>query len=314
MSMLLAMKADDAALNQALPVAIASNEVEKARVLLARDADASLLCNEFLKAVDTGSDEMVDALTGKMKGSCQSCRDKGLVRAATSEQKNKVSKLLQKGADRNFDGAAALIASINGDWGDIAVDIVSHKGMSLHRDLLDWAVGAAYAKAQYQTLEACLLAGAHGPRTDMTLVKAVEHGQCDIAATLVRWGASVECQSGAPVVLATKRGEARMLLAVLHGKPSNSAMASAISQIVTLGDIGIAYQMIELLLSAGLRGDAVSETLIQILDTKLLKGDENARCGLSCLLLEKGGAVELLSQSVGPTAINRALRDVLEHS
>lgn len=92
--MLLAMKADDTALNEALPAAITQNEVEKTIFLLARGADASRLCNEFLNAVDVGSDDMVDALTSIMKGSCQSCRDKGLVRAATAGQANKVSRLL----------------------------------------------------------------------------------------------------------------------------------------------------------------------------------------------------------------------------
>ncbi|KAH8589027.1 hypothetical protein B0O99DRAFT_524007 [Bisporella sp. PMI_857] len=288
--MLLVMKADDTALNQALPAAITGNEVEKARVLLARGADASLLCNEFLNAVDTGSDDMVDALMGNIKGSCQFCRDKGLVRAATSGQANKVSRLLQKGANRAFDGAAALRASINAGWEDIAADIVSHKGVGLDLDLLDLAVGESYAKAQYQALEACLRAGARGPTTNTVLIHTVEHGQYELADSLVRYGASVECQSGAPVVSAVRRGEPKLLRAVLRGKPSQSAMAAAISQIGKLGDIRIAHQMIELLLSAGLRGDAVSETLIQVLDAKLLKGDENSRYGLALLLLEKGGA------------------------
>lgn len=132
--------------------------------------------------------------------------------------------------------------------------------MSLRPDLLDLAVGAAYANAQYQALEACLRAGARGANTDATLVHTVE------------------------------RGEPKLLRAVLRAKPSKLAMAAAIAQVSKLDEIRIAHQMIEPLLSAGLRGDAVSETLIQVLDRKLLKGDENARYGLACLLLQTGGA------------------------
>lgn len=289
--MVLALGADDIALNQALPIAIAENEAEKARVLLARGANALSLCNEFLNAVDVGSDDMVDALTtSKTKGCCQCCRDKGLSRAAISGQTNKVKILLQKGADRTFDGAAALRSSINAGWGDTTAAIVSHQGPTMEADLLDIVVGEAYAKAQYQALEACLRAGAHGTNTNITLVHAIEHGQCELVESLIQFGASVECQSGAPVVSAVARGESKLLQAVLCGKPSNSTMAAAIFQVGKLDDIRIAHQMIELLLSAGLRGDSIDETLIQVLDRKLLEGDENALYSLVHLLLENGGA------------------------
>lgn len=288
--LLLAQHADEEALNQALPIAITQNNLAKVTILLARGADASPLCTEFLGAIESGSDEIIDILTKQVNGACHDCRNNGLVRAAELGHTAKVRILLDKGADPTFHGAAALKAAIRNKKGDIATLIISHEEIRLRKDLLDLAVGEAYVHSQYQALYECLNAGASGPTVDMTLFHAVEHGQLELVDVLIRHNASVEYQGGAIVISAVKTKQPKILQAVLHNKASKPYMTEAIDQATKLGDIRATHQMVDLLLSAGLRGDAVNEALVQILDEKLMPGDENARLELACVLLDEGGA------------------------
>ncbi|KAI0460706.1 hypothetical protein F5B21DRAFT_519402 [Xylaria acuta] len=61
--LLLAQNANGEALGQALPIAVAQNDLKKTRILLARGANATPLCSQFLVAVEFGSDKMVSELT-----------------------------------------------------------------------------------------------------------------------------------------------------------------------------------------------------------------------------------------------------------
>lgn len=252
------------------------------------------LCSLFLEAVEFASDVIVYELTRPLKGACQDCRDRGLVRAATIGHGKKVQILLDRGADVNFDNASALRVANRSGREDIAMLIVSHSSVTQMRpDLLDWAVGDAYAHSKHQVLKACLRAGAIGPSEtmDRTLLKAVVHSQFDLVDALVQSHASIEYEGGAPIVAAAGSGQPRLLQAVISGgKASQSSMAAAVAQVMKLGDVRVIHHMVDVLLSAGLRGDAVSRTLIRILDKRLTVCDENSRLGLASLLLHKGGA------------------------
>ncbi|KAK5626447.1 hypothetical protein RRF57_002162 [Xylaria bambusicola] len=291
--MLLAQKADEEAVNQALPTAIEQDDQEKVMILLARGADASSLCNQFLKAVESGSDTIVDGLTRTTKGACQKCRDKGLVLAAKLGYATKVQILLDKGADPNFEKAHALSAAVSGGREDICRLIVSSKPRRVHSELLDVAIRDAYTQPNYQILRACLQAreGSPSETINWILLQAVECHQFDLAALLLRSNASVEYQDGAVVVAAVMSRHYEVLQGVVSsGRASYSSMAAAIARVTELGDLQITSQMIDVLLSAGLRGNAVNETLLRILDSKFAVGDEDSRWGLARLLLEKGGA------------------------
>ncbi|RYP44908.1 hypothetical protein DL768_008684 [Monosporascus sp. mg162] len=288
--LVLAKEADELALTQALPTAIMHNDLIKLQILLARGANATPLCKEFLDVIEHCSDEFLDRLLGEVRGACQHCRDQALVHAVTYGHETKVKILLQKGANVAFDKAAALRGAIRSRRPGIAKLIASHQRMKPHTDLLDSAVGEAYAYAQNEVLEVCLQAGAKGPTTDATLVKSIEHGQRQLADILIRYGASVEYQGGASVILAVRSGQPNLLKTVLHGKPTNPIITGAISQATELEDVRVTRQMIHLLLSAGLRGDAVSETLIRVLDSTLLAANQSAQYDLIRLLLNEGAA------------------------
>ncbi|RYP66702.1 hypothetical protein DL770_008757 [Monosporascus sp. CRB-9-2] len=288
--LMLAHNADEPALNQALPAAIRQNNLTKLQILLARGANATPLCKEFLDVIEHCSDQFLERLLGEVGGACQHCRDQALVRAVTYGHERKVEILLQKGANVAFDKAAALRGAIRSRRPDIAKSIASHQRMRPHTDLLDSAVGEAYAFAQNEVLEVCLRAGAKGPTTDATLIKSIEQGQRQLADILIRYGASVEYQGGASVILAVRSGQPKLLKTVLDGNPTNPIITGAISQATELDDIRVSRQMIRLLLSAGLRGDAVSETLIRVLDKTLFAANQSAQYDLIQLLLNEGAA------------------------
>ncbi|KAI1735934.1 hypothetical protein F4680DRAFT_433574 [Xylaria scruposa] len=291
--LLLAQKADEQAVNQALPIAIEQDDPEKIRILLARGANASPWCTQFLNAVEFGADEVVDELTRTNKGACQNCRDKGLVRAATLGHANKVQILLDKGADPNFERANALGATIVTGREDIATLIVSHKSTRMRPELLDMAIADAYSKSKYQILITCLQAreGGQTETLNRVLLQAVKCNQFNLIAPLLRSNASTEYQGGAVVVAAVMSRQHKLLEAVLSsGKVSQSSMAAAIAHATELGDLRIIGDMVDILISAGLRGDPVSQTLIRILDPKFAAGDGKFRLGLASLLLDKGGA------------------------
>ncbi|KAI8946237.1 hypothetical protein F4801DRAFT_583598 [Xylaria longipes] len=290
---LLARKADEQAVNQEIPIAIDQNDPEKVRILLARGASASPWCSQFLNAVESGSDEVVDELTRTINGACRDCRDKGLIRAATFGHASKVQILMDKGANPNFERANALRVTIGSGREDIGALIVSHKSMRVHTELLDMSIEDAYSKSKYQILIACLQTREGGPTetVNRVLLQAVERNQLDLVSPLLRSNASLEYQGGAVVVAAVLSRHHKLLGAVLSsGKASQSSMTAAIAQATESGDMQITGYMVDALISAGLRGDAVNKTLIRILDPKFAADDDDSRLGLVRLLLDKGGA------------------------
>ncbi|KAI1358631.1 hypothetical protein F5Y08DRAFT_110240 [Xylaria arbuscula] len=291
--MLLTQKADEETVNQALPIAIGEGDPEKVMILLARGADASPLCSQFLKAVESSSDKIVDELTRPTKGACQKCRDIGLVLAAKCGHRRKVQILLDKGANPNFERAHALGTAVSSGREDICRLIVSCKLNKVHSELLDVAIRDAYTQSNYRILKVCLQ-GREGSPSEIIngmLLQAVKYNQFDLVVPLLQSNASVEYQDGAVVVAAVMSKHYEVLQDVVsNGRSSHSPMAAAISRVTELGDPQITGRMIDVLLSAGLRGNAVNETLIRILDPKFAVKDEDSRWGLARLLLEKGGA------------------------
>ncbi|KAI4593901.1 hypothetical protein KJ359_008945 [Pestalotiopsis sp. 9143b] len=288
--LLLAQYADEVAVNQALPHAILQNDLDKVNILLARGGDATSLCSQFAHVLESGSDDIIAKLMSRTKGACQACRDRGLVRTAELGLVIKARILLYNGADVMFENASALTAAIRHGHDVIASSIASRGASNMPSDLLDEALGSAYGRGLLQTVNACLDAGAKGLRTNVTLTDAVRKGQLDLVCNLVRCGAAVDHAAGSAVISAVGTGRPEMLRAILDGKPSTESMAGAMMQCAKLGNIQSAQQMIDLLLAAGFRGDAVSSVLIQILDKKQMKGEERTRLGLVHLLLTRGNA------------------------
>lgn len=288
--LLLAQYADEVAVNQALPHAIVQNDLDKVNILLARGGDATSLCSQFAHVLESGSDDIIAKLMSRTKGACQACRDRGLVRTAELGLMIKARILLYNGADVMFENASALTGAIRHGHDGIASSIASRGTSKMSSELLDEALGSAYGRGLLQTVNACLDAGAKGLRTNVTLTDAVRKGQLDLVCNLVRYGAAVDHAAGSAVISAVGTGRPEMLRAILEGKPNSESMAGAMMQCAKLGNIQSAQPMLDLLLAAGFRGDAVSSVLIQILDKKQMKGEERTRLGLVHLLLIRGNA------------------------
>ncbi|KAK8105025.1 hypothetical protein PG999_008384 [Apiospora kogelbergensis] len=254
-------------------------------------ADASQLCHGFRRAVESGPDDLVKILLRQVRGACQACRDLGLVDAARLGYVNKARMLLACGATLSFQKGAALVLAIQAGHEDTAIAITSSEGTRTHTELLDLAVGEAYAKAQYDVVRSCLQAGARGPITDKTLVQAIRNRHGESALLLVQHQASVNRDSGAAVICAVESCDLSLLRIVLGGEPSFSTLSAAVLQTAKITNVEVAYHMIELLLDAGVHGYCLSQVLVQCLD----RGGDSRNHETTCLplirlLLEKGGA------------------------
>lgn len=288
---LLVQRADQSAIDQALPVALDQQDVEKVQILLARGADASPLCHGFRRAVESGPDDLVNTLLRETKGACQECRDLGLVNAARLGHANKARMLLKGGAALSFQQGAALLQAIQAGHNDAAIAIASSDGARAQIKLLDFAVGEAYTRTQHDVVQSCLQAGARGPNTDRTLVYTVQNGHRELARLLVQHHASVDQYSGEAVACAVETCDLSLLRIVLGGKPSPSTVSEAVLRTTEIDSADVAYQMIEHLLNAGARGDCLSQVLVRCLDRGgALQDHEFTWLPLVQLLLEKGRA------------------------
>ncbi|KAK7963488.1 hypothetical protein PG988_010462 [Apiospora saccharicola] len=288
---LVVQRADDSAINQALPIALDKQDVEKVQYLLARGADASPLCHGFRRAVESGPDDLVNILLRETKGACQECRDLGLVDAGRLGHATKARMLLKSGAALSFQQGAALRHAIQAGHNDAAIAIASSDGARAETELLDIAVGEAYARTQHDVVQSCLQAGARGSNTDRALVYAVQNGQRELARLLVQHRASVNQYSGAAVICAVETGDLLLLRIVLGGKPSSSTLSAAVLQTAEIDSVEVAYHMIEHLLDAGVRGDCLSQVLVRCLGRGgAIQDHENTWLPLVHILLEKGRA------------------------
>ncbi|KAJ6258604.1 hypothetical protein Dda_6651 [Drechslerella dactyloides] len=294
---ILTQSADDVAKNEALPFAVKQNEPEKAQVLIASGADASPLCTEFTMAVDNLWDPMVEVLLSAKRdlGPCQECRDKCLVKATTKGSLTIAQMLLDKRANADFQSGAALQRAIEDGREDLVKAITSCASKPSPASL-DIAVDIAYTKLvkdaekQHWTIETCLKTGAKGSKTDETLLQASRKGQGQLIDILLTYGASVDHKSGAALQFAITSEQPELLTTLLRGKPTNATMAAVVGDTMTLSSLKLTHELIDILLSAGLRGDSVAETLIKTIETGIPGGTDEGHLELVRLLLEKGEA------------------------
>ncbi|XDG03871.1 hypothetical protein ABKA04_003486 [Annulohypoxylon sp. FPYF3050] len=285
---LLIMKADEVALDRALPIAMNQIDEEKVTMLRILGADAEPLCEQFLQLVDSGADGVVKSLVTGFNGACQNCRNNGLVRAAKLGSRSMVQILLRANADVNFGNGAILTAAIENGWEAVATMIISHQAKSPNHEMLDKAVLQSYNYGQNRVLEECLKAGAQGPGTALTLVYTIQREQHELAEILVRYGASVDYNNAEALRCALGKGKPKLLRILFGGHPTQSSIATAFYEVRKLSDVQVAYWTVEPLILAGLRSNSLNEMLIRSLDHASMVGDEKSRYKLVDLLLRKG--------------------------
>ncbi|KAM0544232.1 hypothetical protein ACHAPJ_011921 [Fusarium lateritium] len=287
---LLAEKADGEAVKEALPIAIASGDADKTYILLARGANASPLCDAFVGAVETGPVDLVEILLRDTNGACQACRNQGLSKAIAIWSSPKATVLLNKGADPMSGNGFAVGSAIKAGLEDVAILAVAVGRGKMSPGFLDKILGLAYSHNQYEAVLACAAAGAKGSTTNATLVTAVSNMQIRLVGSLLQHGADITSDDGAAITAAVRTRDLAMLNLVLGCKPPPQVTQQAMVQTTKLQDLELAYQMIDKLLTVGLRGDCVSQALVAVLDRNQLPGDDRRRLDLARLLLLKGAA------------------------
>jgi hypothetical protein len=292
----LAWHADAISVSQALPLAIELDEPLKVMILMAKGADASLLCKPFIQAVESGSDDLVEALLyGSTRGACQDCRNAGMVTAVKLAYERKACLLLDKGADVTFGKAYALHAASRGGMESLAVNMAAKAAGSRRIDVatLDQLVSDAYGRKQYKLVEACLVAGAKGSITDKVFVETVRQQQVALAGVFARHGANLSHDGGLPLRLAVRSELPQLLSSLLRSgyrTISSGVIGHSVSEAARLRSPEVAIDMMRLLLEANSYHDSVNESLVLALDATAPLGDDQWRASLTHLLLNKGHA------------------------
>jgi len=292
---ILSQQADDIAKTEALKFAIEQNDTAKALVLLNSGADAVEFHAEFLAAVEKNADDMVEVVLRSAKGPCTTCITQGLVTATNNGSLRNSLILLEKGADADFENGAALQKAIEAGREDLTNAIAFCKTKPSPKSF-DVALGLAYGKLvsdaekQHRMIDICLRGGARGSTTDETLVQACRSGQIALIELLLTHGASVDHGEGAALQYAVTSKQPALLTTLLRGKPSLSTLATVIPTTTKLDDPAVAYEVTQILLSAGLLGDSVAETLIEFITHPKLPVADSEYLKLIQLLLEKGKA------------------------
>lgn len=294
---ILAQHADEQAMQEAFPNAIASGHALKVMILLARGANASALCGAFLKSVTSGPDEMVEALLKDGgKGACPVCRNKGLVLATSEGYERKGHMLLSKGADPTFENGSALVKSTRRGMQSLAMEIASasaRRQVKLSPQLLDAVVGEAYELKQYQLVEVCVKVGARGDTTNKILIAAVKAQQASLVDTLAHHGASICYDKALSIRLAVQSGKPPLLKSLLHGSRSQlvpGIVGGALMDTTALRDTKTVAEMMDILLDANVHGDSVTEVLVHVLNVTGSPTNDKAFASIARLLCLKGKA------------------------
>lgn len=288
--------ADIVAASEALPVAITQKESLKVMMLMAKGADASGLCELFLQAVESGPDDLVEALLKDgNQGACQKCRNVGMVRAAIFRYEKKALLLLKRGADVTYDNSSALLAASRRGMQHLATQMLSSAVGSRRLDVtfLDRLVGDSYALGQLQLVEACLTMGAKGRVTNRVLAEAVRTQQEALVDLFALHGADLSHDGGLSVRLAV-RGESPQLLSTLlrrgQATISRGVIGAAVAEAMKCSTHEVAMDMTELLLAANIFRDPVNDALTLSVYASATLGDDTCRAALTHLLITKGQA------------------------
>lgn len=263
---------------RALPVAMQSNDPAKVQYVMSAGADASPLCDEFQKVVQSGSYEMMYALVAisKTRGPCQNCLDMALRKAIDRGCVQRASLLLDNGADVTFQGCAGLFAAIQDERADLVNVLLCMTSMTNLRtdvpvEALDQAVEAAYRKldkscwveSQQRILQSVLAAGAHGSRTSKILAEAIQSGNSSVLQMFVEQQVPVyeHQDAGMAIVKAaidTERPEIVNAILSIGNGPSRYQKTNGITQALSLKTYSAGLAIAGILLDNGLRRDVAS--------------------------------------------------------
>jgi len=201
--------------------------------------------------------------------------------------------LLAPQADVNFSDGQALRRVIRRNQYD-GINLILNRRpsvLTLLRGLRE-AMNVKAIDARLKIVKVMLEAGAKGELVSECLIIAVNQGDISLCELLVRHGASIEYLAGQGIISAASSGNTEILNLLTNGvlcsKPTLSSVTAGFGAASSLrGRDGASfYDCVQILLRAGLRGEAVDEALIEAVK----EGDSNLK--LSKLFISFGAGVE----------------------
>ena len=288
---LLASRADQISLDEALLPALEGGRPDITRILLEYGADPDEFHEEFLSKISEGRGDIIGLLMQGPKRPCLDCRAKGLVKAVEKGSLQNTTALMLNEADADYQQASAFRLAMKIGRSDLAVALANGRKPPSPSSL-DMAVSTAYTSPDHDLakkialIEICLCGGAKGDCMAATLLKAVEQKQAELVDLLLAYDASVDYEGGSVIKHVILDGQNELMLKLLQKKPSPISLSNAVNAAMTLDDLSIMYDVVKELLDAGAGGDAVNQALI----TAVKLSPDPQAYKIVHLLLERGHA------------------------
>ncbi|KAK4238268.1 hypothetical protein C8A03DRAFT_33722 [Achaetomium macrosporum] len=302
----LAARADQANLDSVLHHAIARGNLAVLAALLEHGASPVHLHDDFQEIVYHNQVDLLKVLLSGHHLPCLACRSTGLRIAVENRSLEVIRLLLDHWADVNYGDAIALIRAVEISHPDLVALLLSGPVQPSSRSL-DAAVGkvqqlleARNAASDHEILELCLSAGATGPETlrliTEGLVEFVKRRHTPLVGTILRYKRPPGQYEAAALIEAIRAEQLDVVAKLLEFNPSQTSLAIAISQSVSVGSPRFRYEATRRLIESGARGRCAAEALVKTvhcLVADLRRGDKMSierDTRLFCLLLHEGNA------------------------
>lgn len=263
---------------------------------------------------------------------------RALLDASENDELSIAEFLVGAGASIDYGSGKALTVAVNHQSLELLCILLMGRPST---NTLLLAVGASASlpsAIKFDFLEALLHAGATGPEVDEALQLALEDNaeprqNYDLIALLVRNGAKVNVRQGKCLVSVVTRSDVKALKLLVTGpvKPEPRLLDLALFKASDVQSLPMRFDMMELILQAGARGNSVamvlinairdgSPDLLKISQLLLVKGeaDVNYDQGSSICTAIKGLHVELLhillQQSPLSETMSRAIGEAMQVS
>jgi ankyrin repeat protein len=269
----LAARADQANLDSVLHHAIARGNLDVLAALLEQGASPVHLHDDFQEIVYHNHVDLLKVLLSGHHLPCLACRSTGLRIAVEHRSLEVIRLLLDHWADVNYGDAVALLRAVELSRPDLVALLLSGPVQPSSRSL-DAAVGKVRqllemrsTASDHEILELCLSAGATGPETlrliTEGLVEFVKRRQTPLVGTILRYKRPSGQYEAAALIEAIRAEQLDVVAKLLEFSPSQTSLAIAISQTVSIGSPQFRYEATRLLIESGARGPCAAEALVK---------------------------------------------------
>lgn len=245
MVQLLASRATQVTLNEALLVALKQGSVDKTKAVLECGADASIYHNETVSLIEQDREPIARILFLGPNPPHPQTHDAGPVMAVRRGSLSLSSFLLGCGARAGCDGGNCLEIAIFEHRLDLLIALVGAPSPPDPAQL-DAAVATTYGELRedlekIRWIEVCLVGGANGHMTCDTLVAAIGQGEECLVSLFLQYRISIDHNNGSSLITAIKGDHTQIFKSILAAKPSNLTLALALIAAAASTNKGLEY-------------------------------------------------------------------------